>query len=307
MTDSKTDHSTETTAETTGAPANIPAPVFAEIVDEIKDTLEFMAACGVQGFDVSDKTLSRVRSFSRRPRQAVPKQPVQPRRPERPAGTQAAPPPRPAQAPPHPYRPPVSRPPQTPTPSRPRQPATPETLQGIRADLGECTRCPLCQKRRNIVFGEGNPNARLMFIGEGPGFDEDLSGRPFVGKAGHLLTDIITKGMKLRREDVYIANIVKCRPPNNRNPLPNEAATCYPFLERQIAAIKPEFICTLGKVAAQVLSGSRDSMTAIRGRPFNYRGIRVMPTYHPAYLLRQPEKKRETWADIKVLMGWMGM
>jgi uracil-DNA glycosylase family 4 len=181
-----------------------------------------------------------------------------------------------------------------------------ETLEAVRSDLGDCGRCGLCRSRRNIVFGTGNPDARLVFVGEGPGYDEDLSGEPFVGRAGRLLDRIIA-AMKLAREAVYICNIVKCRPPENRNPLPDEIESCIPFLERQIDAVAPEFICTLGAVATRALLRTSAPVSRLRGRFHDYRGIRVMPTYHPAFLLRYPEKKRETWEDMKMLMGTMGM
>ena len=180
------------------------------------------------------------------------------------------------------------------------------TLEGIRSDLGDCRRCSLCRSRTNIVFGTGSPDARLVFVGEGPGHDEDISGEPFVGRAGRLLDRIIA-AMKLSRGAVYICNIVKCRPPENRNPLPDEIESCIPFLERQIDAVAPEFICTLGAVATRALLRTDAPVSRLRGRFHDYRGIRVMPTYHPAFLLRYPEKKRETWEDMKMLMGVMGM
>ena len=176
-----------------------------------------------------------------------------------------------------------------------------ETLKDIRADLGECLRCKLSENRTRIVFGQGHPNARLMFVGEGPGQEEDLAGEPFVGAAGQLLTRIV-EAIKLTREDVYIANVVKCRPPGNRTPQPEEIGTCFPFLRRQIAAIRPLFICTLGGCAAQTLLGTTEPISRLRGRFFDYGGIRVLPTFHPAYLLRNPEKKREVWEDMKRLM-----
>jgi uracil-DNA glycosylase len=186
-----------------------------------------------------------------------------------------------------------------PPPRRADAPA--ETLKDIRADLGECVRCKLSENRTRIVFGQGHPNARLMFVGEGPGQEEDLAGEPFVGAAGQLLTRII-EAIKLTREDVYIANVVKCRPPGNRTPQPEEIATCSPFLRRQIEAIRPLFICTLGGCAAQNLLGTTEAISRLRGRFFDYEGIRVLPTFHPAYLLRNPEKKREVWEDMKRLM-----
>lgn len=179
------------------------------------------------------------------------------------------------------------------------------SLETIRKDLGDCRRCGLCRSRTRIVFGTGDPHARLMFVGEGPGYDEDLSGEPFVGRAGQLLDRIIA-AMGLSRDSVYICNIVKCRPPENRNPLPGEIESCLPFLERQIEAVSPRWICTLGAVAAHALLRTSVPVSRLRGRFFDYRGIRVMPTYHPAFLLRNPEKKREAWSDVKRLMAEMG-
>jgi DNA polymerase len=184
----------------------------------------------------------------------------------------------------------------------PEAPDSAAALQLIREDLGECTRCGLSGKRTNIVFGVGDPKARLMFVGEGPGADEDLKGEPFVGRAGQLLTRII-ESMGLERKDVYIANVVKCRPPENRTPLPDEIATCSPFLFQQIAAIRPRVLVCLGTPAAQTILGTRDTITRIRGTFQDIGGIRVMPTFHPAYLLRNPAAKREVWDDMKKVMG----
>ena len=179
-------------------------------------------------------------------------------------------------------------------------------LPQLREILGDCRRCGLCQGRTNIVFGVGNPDADVMFVGEGPGRDEDLQGEPFVGRAGQLLTDIITKGMKLRREDVYIANVVKCRPPQNRDPEPGEVASCEPFLIRQIELVKPRVIIALGKFAAQTLVRSAAPISRLRGQWHDYRGIRLMPTFHPAYLLRNPADKRLVWEDIKSVLRELG-
>jgi uracil-DNA glycosylase family 4 len=184
-------------------------------------------------------------------------------------------------------------------------PARQETLADIRADLGDCTRCPLSHSRTHIVFGEGNPNAQLVFVGEGPGYDEDQSGRPFVGAAGGLLTKIIV-AMNLTREMVYIGNIVKCRPPGNRNPAPGEIHRCLPFLKRQLSAIRPRVICALGKVAAQTLLETDTPISRLRGQFHEAMGIAVMPTFHPAYLLRNPEKKRDVWSDVQQIMKMLG-
>lgn len=180
-----------------------------------------------------------------------------------------------------------------------------ETLEAIRADLGECTRCRLCEQRKTVVFGEGNPNAELMFVGEGPGADEDATGRPFVGRAGQLLDKII-EAIGLKRGDVYIANVVKCRPPQNRTPERDEMATCEPFLFRQIEAIRPKVIVVLGNTPVVSLLGLRSGITRARGEFYEFRGIPVMPTFHPAYLLRDPTKKREVWEDMKKVRAELG-
>jgi uracil-DNA glycosylase len=175
-----------------------------------------------------------------------------------------------------------------------------ETLEAIKEDIGAaCTRCKLCTLGRSqIVFGVGNPKARLMFVGEAPGEDEDKKGEPFVGRAGQLLTKII-EAIGLSREQVYIANVIKCRPPNNRNPEPDEVESCEPFLFRQIDVIQPKVIVPLGKFAAQSLLRTTDPITRLRGRQFDYRGTVLIPTFHPAYLLRNPSAKREVWEDMK--------
>ena len=175
-----------------------------------------------------------------------------------------------------------------------------ESLEEIRKDLGECTRCRLHLGRRTIVFGVGNPVAQLMFIGEGPGFDEDSQGEPFVGAAGQLLNKII-QAIDMTREEVYIANVVKCRPPENRDPEQDEAKTCIPYLERQIESVRPRVICTLGRVAAQAVLSTDKSLGRIHGRTFHVADAIVVPTYHPAYLLRNPDKKKETWEDMKLI------
>jgi uracil-DNA glycosylase len=172
-------------------------------------------------------------------------------------------------------------------------------LTEVREELGNCNRCKLHKGRKTIVFGEGDPSSVLVFVGEGPGYEEDQQGRPFVGAAGQLLTDIIVKGIKLRREDVYICNIVKCRPPNNRNPEPDEIAACEPFLLKQIEAINPKIIVALGNIAAKTLLKTAEGITSLRGRWRSYHGIPVMPTFHPAYLLRNPKDKALVWEDIK--------
>ena len=172
-------------------------------------------------------------------------------------------------------------------------------LDAIRLDIGDCTRCKLhCLGRRQIVFGVGNPSAELMFVGEAPGGDEDLQGVPFVGRAGQLLTKII-EAIDLKREDVYIANVIKCRPPENRNPEPDEVAQCEPFLFQQIDAIAPRVIVALGTFAARTLLQTQDPISRLRGRVFDYRGAKLIPTFHPAFLLRSPDRKRDVWEDMK--------
>ena len=178
------------------------------------------------------------------------------------------------------------------------------TLEEVRNELGDCKRCKLHQTRRTIVFGEGNEKATLMFIGEGPGYDEDVQGRPFVGRAGQLLTKII-QSINLQREEVYIANIIKCRPPQNRNPEPDEIQSCNPFLRKQIQVIQPKIICALGTFSAQTLLKTETKITALRGKFYDLEGIKVIPTYHPAFLLRNPDKKREVWEDMKKIAEWI--
>jgi len=179
-----------------------------------------------------------------------------------------------------------------------------ESLESIRDDIGDCHRCRLHEQRKTIVFGEGNPRAKLVFVGEGPGAEEDLTGRPFVGRAGQLLDKIIA-AIGLAREDVYIANIVKCRPPGNRTPERDEVETCEPFLFRQLASIKPRVIVALGSPAFQCLLRTREPITRARGEWRELNGIKVMPTFHPAFLLRSPDKKREVWEDMKKVRDFL--
>jgi DNA polymerase len=181
-----------------------------------------------------------------------------------------------------------------------------ETLDDIRADLGECTRCRLHKARTKLVFGVGNPKAELVFVGEGPGRDEDIQGEPFVGRAGKLLTQMI-EAMSLRREDVYICNVVKCRPPENRLPDKDEIDVCSPFLLRQIAAIQPKVICCLGACSAQTLLATNQGISRFRGEWFDFRGSKLIATYHPAYLLRNPPAKSEVWKDLQKVMAVLGL
>jgi len=172
------------------------------------------------------------------------------------------------------------------------------TLDSIRAEIGDCQRCKLAPKRTNIVFGSGNPDAELVFVGEAPGFDEDQQGLPFVGRAGQLLTKII-ESIDLKREDVYICNVLKCRPPENRNPESDEVAACNPFMKKQLAAIRPKVVCCLGTFAAQTVLQTVAPISKLRGKFYDMDGMRVIATFHPAYLLRSPDKKREVWEDMK--------
>ena len=179
-----------------------------------------------------------------------------------------------------------------------------ETFEEIWADIGDCTRCPLYQGRTNIVHTDGNRKARLMFVGEAPGADEDAQARPFVGRAGQLLTRII-EAIGLKREDVLIGNVNRCRPPSNRPPTPEEASMCKPFLLREIAAVQPEVIVVLGNTAMKNLLDLKQGITRVRGQFQDYQGVKVMPTFHPAYLLRDPTKKKETWEDIKKVRDYL--
>lgn len=182
----------------------------------------------------------------------------------------------------------------------------PAALKAIREDLGDCTRCRLHKGRKNLVFGVGNVNADIMFVGEGPGADEDEQGEPFVGRAGQLLNNMIS-AMGIQRQDVYIANIVKCRPPGNRTPERDECDTCSPFLLRQIEVIRPKVIVALGAVAAKNLLAVNDSMANLRGRWYDFRGAHLLVTYHPAFLLRDPRQKKEAWKDLQMVMKYLGL
>ena len=203
-------------------------------------------------------------------------------------------------------------PPRKPLPSQPpvgsfvSPPSRAEALRAIQYEIGDCTRCALSAGRNKIVFGDGDPNARLMFVGEGPGADEDAQGLPFVGRAGQLLNNMIS-ATGLKREQVYIANIVKCRPPQNRTPEPEEANTCSPFLFQQIDVVHPEVIVALGSTAATYLLGVKSSLSGLRGRTHNCRGTKLIVTYHPAYLLRDPRQKKEAWADLQIAMRELGL
>lgn len=180
-----------------------------------------------------------------------------------------------------------------------------ETVEDVRRDLGDCRRCTLGATRNSLVFGTGNPRARVVFVGEAPGRDEDLRGEPFVGEAGKLLSKIV-EAMGFSREEVYICNVLKCRPPDNRDPLPEEIKACHPFLLRQLKAVGPDVIVALGTFAAQTLLHTREPISKLRGRFHDYHGIPLMPTFHPAFLLRNPAMKREVWDDMKAVMRKLG-
>jgi uracil-DNA glycosylase family 4 len=181
------------------------------------------------------------------------------------------------------------------------------SLEALRSLIGDCRRCKLWRGRTHMVFGEGSPQARLVFVGEGPGREEDLEGRPFVGEAGKLLTRIIEDGMRLKRQDVYICNVVKCRPPNNRDPEADEIEACMPFLKKQLSLIGPQVVCTLGRIAAQGLLGRDFKITQERGKWLSFEERPLMPTFHPAYLLRNPSAKRQVWEDVQEIMKHLGL
>jgi uracil-DNA glycosylase family 4 len=203
--------------------------------------------------------------------------------------------------------PPITSMPKDKSPSHPTAPKDkPAALKIIREDIGDCTRCRLHERRTNIVFGVGNVNPDIMFVGEGPGADEDEQGEPFVGRAGQLLNNMIT-AMGIKREDVYIANVVKCRPPGNRTPENDECDTCSPFLLRQIEVIQPKVIVALGATAAKTLLAVNDSMGNLRGRWYDFKGSRLAVTYHPSYLLRDPRQKKEAWKDLQMVMKYLGL
>lgn len=269
-----------------------------EITEDFKRTLMFMSDNGCKGFDCSDTSLEIVRSWG----QEIPIQ----KKPEISRGEQAV-----QQNVRMQQAIPVQ---QNVSGNNSKVPARNmavdnlditaryAAIEKIRMELGNCLRCNLGKSRKNIVFGAGFPGAKLVFVGEAPGFEEDQQGTPFVGASGQLLSKMI-QAMGLRREDVYIANVLKCRPPANRNPLPEEIVTCLSFLKRQLEVIRPEVICTLGGFATQALLDKPDGITRLRGIFHDYNGIKVMPVFHPAYLLRNAGKKREAWADLQKVMS----
>lgn len=258
------------------------------ILDETLHALQHLAEKGSRGFDCSKHSLSVLHSWKRKTDDG--QQMTDNCRPP------SAAIPEPSELAPH-HPPPCES-------MKMSAPASTGALESIVTDMGDCRRCKLSTTRTHIVFGAGSSSASLMFVGEAPGFDEDQQGMPFVGKAGQLLSRII-QAINLTREQVYICNVIKCRPPGNRNPESDEILACSPFLSRQIAAIQPEFICALGTFAAQTLLKTTQPISRLRGRFHDYSGIRLLPTFHPSYLLRNPDKKREVWEDMKLLMNEM--
>lgn len=278
------------------------------LIRQVRQRLESLAAAGVAQLPIPMPPLPAVESAPAPRRVAA----EPPRPPAPPAIEPTRPAPAPIVAPPAPAYPPraasslfgeeVIEGPVVPAEERAA------LLADMAKQVAVCRLCAnLASSRTQTVFGEGNPRARLMFIGEAPGADEDATGRPFIGRAGQLLTDMITKGMGLKREDVYIANILKCRPPGNRDPQPDESGHCLPYLERQIAIIRPEFLCLLGRISASILLQTALPAGKLRGRWQRYKGIPTIVTWHPAYLLRNPAAKKESWEDLQLLMQAMGI
>lgn len=288
---------------------------MARLIREARQRLESLSRAGVT-------CVPRAQEIAAAPRRARPRPEPEP---------EIAPEPMVVETPP-PAAPVVEAPAARPAPARPRAAAPapvpasplfgqsgfdsppvppeerPRLLKELADEVAGCLKCPiLASSRTRTVFADGSPTARLMFIGEAPGADEDRAGVPFVGPAGQLLTDMITKGMGLTREEVYIANVVKCRPPNNRNPLPEESLNCLSYLERQIEIVRPEFICLLGAVATSALLNTALGVSRLRGKWHRIRGIPTIATYHPSYLLRRPAAKKEAWADLQMLMRAMGI
>lgn len=263
------------------------------IIDDTLYTLRHLSEKGCRGFDCSERSLSALSAWDRKTgdRKQLPSVGYPPLSDFRSAPVKSPEPPASAEC-------------TAPEIAASSVPISADCLEFIITDMGDCRRCKLSTTRSHIVFGAGNPSADLMFVGEAPGLDEDRQGLPFVGKAGQLLSRII-QAINLTREQVYICNVIKCRPPGNRNPEPDEISACSPFLNRQIATISPKFICALGNFAAQTLLKSTQPISRLRGHFHDYNGIRLLPTFHPSYLLRNPDKKREVWEDMKLLMNEM--
>ncbi|HEX8440835.1 uracil-DNA glycosylase [Archangium sp.] len=288
---------------------------LSEVLEDLRRHLLWQEEAGGRILQVDARLAAELRAANLRP-QALQRAKAAPQ--QAPAAPSA--PPAPVTPPPVAARPLAARP-ATPAPerlieapaqARPAEGSLPGVVEGerptldqIRRELGDCRRCKLCDGRKNIVFGSGNPRAELVFVGEGPGETEDLQGVPFVGAAGELLTKMI-EAMGYRRDDVYICNVVKCRPPGNRNPEPDEVAACEPFLRAQLRAVQPKAIVALGKFAAQTLLRDSTPITRMRGQWREYEGIKLMPTFHPAYLLRQPAEKKKAWEDLQQVMKFFG-
>ncbi len=263
-----------------------------KITEEVKQSLLFMSRMGLKGFDCSGKSMAILSEWGNKKFDGIKSENSLSPKTESPLVNKNQ----------------TERKPQGPMSSfavpEPRQRI--ETLETIRAGMENCQCCNLGERRKNLVFGAGSANARLVFVGEAPGHDEDMQGLPFVGASGQLLTKMI-QAMGLDRDDVYICNILKCRPTGNRNPLPEEIINCIPFLKRQLEVIKPEIICTLGGFATQALLEKTEGITRLRGRFHHYYGVKLMPVFHPAYLLRNANKKREAWDDLQKVMAVLGL
>ena len=282
--------------------------------DHLREYLRFFRDLGIEEIYLPKSARSRLGAKTQSASSA-PSMPTTPSRSSGAIGPSVRPAPGPKTAAALPPPPMPDRPRVTGLPgilSNTRTPNPLKVLQEIQSDMGECTRCGLHEGRNKIVFGSGQPNAKLVFVGEGPGADEDAQGLPFVGRAGQLLTQMIDntakrEGIPISREDVYICNVVKCRPPGNRNPEPDEMKTCGQFLERQLEAIRPKAICVLGGTAAKYLLKPTQGITKIRGKWHEWHGIPVMPTYHPSFLLRPyaQDKKREAWLDLRAAMHYV--
>lgn len=285
---------------------------LSEVLEDLRRHLLWQEEDGGRVLQVDERLAAELRGSALRAQMARARAAPAPAAPPAaaPPAAPAARPMAPSAPAPAPERPLAARAPQ-PAPARSDAPlpgvveGERPTLDEIRRQLGDCRRCKLCEGRKNIVFGSGNPRAELVFVGEGPGADEDVQGVPFVGAAGQLLTKMI-EAMGFRRDDVYICNVVKCRPPNNRNPEPDEVAACEPFLRAQLKAVRPKAIVALGKFAAQTLLRDSTPITRMRGHWREYEGIPLMPTFHPAYLLRQQAEKKKAWEDLQQVMKFFG-
>jgi DNA polymerase len=261
-----------------------------EVLRDVREHAKYLGELGVESIGLDSQNSTAPTTAAARSRTAIPA--TDTRTPAAPRRTSTA---LPAQSPPASFAGADAKPPLA---------KSTETLEQIWADIGDCTRCGLCEGRTQVVHTHGDHNARLMFVGEAPGADEDAQGKPFVGRAGQLLTKMI-EAMGMKREDVIIGNVNRCRPPGNRQPTLEEAAICRPFLFREISAIQPEIIVVMGNTALHNLLEIREGITRVRGQFRDFRGIKVMPTFHPAYLLRDPSKKRETWEDLKTVRDYL--